>query len=350
MTKRENTKKIQIGDITIGGSSKVLIQSMCNIKTSKTKEVIAQINECAALGADLMRVSILDLEDAKAIKIIRDNINIPLIADIHFDYKLALESINSGVDAIRINPGNIGDIDKIKLVVDACKKNNIPIRVGVNSGSIDKTLISDDTRVNASLLVRSAKKHVKILEDLGFDNIVISLKGSNVIETIEAYKCASEEFNYPLHVGITEAGPSEVGIIRSVAGLSPILISGIGDTIRISLSDDPKEEIKACKKFLHDIGLYKDYPTLISCPTCGRTQVDVVNLSKKVLNYLEDNHINLTVAIMGCVVNGPGEARNADIGLAGGKSSWVIFKKGQIIKTIKEEDAFMELIKEIKNL
>ena len=350
MTTRTQTKKIKIGNITIGGSNKVLIQSMCNIKTSNYEKVAAQINDCAKLGADIMRVSVLDMEDAKAIKEIKKRISIPLVADIHFDYKLALESINSGVDAVRINPGNIGDIENIKKVVNACVEHNVLIRVGVNSGSIDKSLLSDSTKVNATLLVESAKKHTKILEDLGFNNIVISLKGSNVIETIEAYKIASETFPYPLHVGITEAGPSEVGIIRSVAGLSPILTSGIGDTIRISLSDDPKEEVKACVKLLHDLGLYKDYPTLISCPTCGRTQVDVVSLSKKVLNYLEENHINLTVAIMGCIVNGPGEARNADIGLAGGKSSWVIFKKGEIIKTIKEEDAFTELINEINKL
>ena len=350
MTTRTQTKKIKIGNITIGGSNKVLIQSMCNIKTSNYEKVAAQINDCAKLGADIMRVSVLDMEDAKAIKEIKKRISIPLVADIHFDYKLALESINSGVDAVRINPGNIGDIENIKKVVNACIEHNVPIRVGVNSGSIDKSLLTDSTKVNAALLVESAKKHTKILEDLGFNNIVISLKGSNVIETIEAYKIASETFPYPLHVGITEAGPSEVGIIRSVAGLSPILTSGIGDTIRISLSDDPKEEVKACVKLLHDLGLYKDYPTLISCPTCGRTQVDVVSLSKKVLNHLEENHINLTVAIMGCIVNGPGEARNADIGLAGGKSSWVIFKKGEIIKTIKEEDAFTELINEINKL
>ncbi len=344
---RTITNKIKVGNITIGGSNHVLIQSMCNIKTSKVNEVSKQINECAKLGADLMRVSVLDLEDAKAIKQIKKKIKIPLVADIHFDYRLAIEAINSGADKIRINPGNIGDIKNIKKVVDLAKKKNIPIRIGVNSGSLDKSISDKSSAIN---LVKSAKKHVAILEKLGFRNIIISLKGSNVKDTVEAYMLASKTFKYPLHLGITEAGPSEIGITRSVAALAPLLLNGIGNTIRISLSDDPTKEIIAAKRLLHDVGLYKDYPTLISCPTCGRTRVNLIPLANKVLKYLEDNHINKKIAVMGCVVNGPGEAKECDIGLAGGKNEWVLFKKGKVIKKIKDKDAFNSLIKEINKL
>ena len=347
---REKTKAIKVGNITIGGQNKVLIQSMCNIKTSKVAEVIKQINECAALGADLMRVSVLDMEDAKAIKDIVKQINIPLIADIHFDYRLAIESINSGVNAVRLNPGNIGSKENIEKVVSLCKEKHIPIRVGVNSGSIDKEVNDDTNVVRAKELVESAKKTIKILEDLDFKDIVISLKGSHVLETVEAYRLASKEFDYPLHVGITEAGPKDVGLVRSVAGLAPILIEGIGDTIRISLSDEPQEEVRACRRLLKDLEIRNDYPNLISCPTCGRTQVNLVPLAKKVAKFLEENRVNKTVAVMGCIVNGPGEAKRADIGCAGGKGQWVIFKKDQIIKTVKDDEIFDELTKEILKL
>lgn len=347
---REITRKIKVGNISIGGENKVLIQSMCNIKTSRVDEVVAQINECAALGADLMRVSVLDMEDAKAIKDIVKQINVPLIADIHFDYRLAIESINSGVNAIRINPGNIGARENIEAVVNLCKEKHIPIRVGVNSGSIDKEVNNNTNVVNSKELVESVKRTIKILEDLDFYDIVISLKGSHVLETIEAYKLASKEFDYPLHVGITEAGPKDIGLVRSVAGLAPILSSGIGDTIRISLSDEPQEEIRACRRLLKDLEIRNDYPNLISCPTCGRTQVNLVPLAKKVASFLEANHINKTVAVMGCIVNGPGEAKRADIGCAGGKGQWVIFKKGEIIKTVLDEQIYDELTKEILKL
>ena len=350
MLPRENTKKIKVGNISIGGENKVLIQSMCNIKTSKVDEVVKQINECAALGADLMRVSVLDMEDAKAIKDIVKQIHIPLIADIHFDYRLAIESINSGVNAIRINPGNIGSRENIEKVVSLCKEKHIPIRVGVNSGSIDKEVNNNTNVVNSNELIESVKRTIKILEDLNFYDIVISLKGSHVLETIEAYKLAAKEFKYPLHVGITEAGPKDVGLVRSVAGLSPILTSGIGDTIRISLSDEPQEEVRACRRLLKDLEIRNDYPNLISCPTCGRTQVNLVPLANKVASFLEANHINKTVAVMGCIVNGPGEAKRADIGCAGGKGQWVIFKKDQIIKTVKDGEIFDELTKEILKL
>ena len=347
---RELTNKVKIGNLTMGGSANVLIQSMCNIKTSNFKEVAKQINDCVALGADLMRVSVLDFDDAKAIKEIKKLISVPLIADIHFDYRLAIESIKSGVDAIRINPGNIGNKENVAEVVKLCKKYDIPIRVGVNSGSMDKEINNTTALLKAEELVASAQKTVKILEDLDFHNIVISLKGSHVLETVEAYRLASKKFSYPLHIGITEAGPKDIGLVRSVAGIAPVLLDGIGDTIRISLSDDPVEEVKACRRLLKDLEIRNDYPILISCPTCGRTQVNLLPLAKKVMNFLEENHINKTVAVMGCVVNGPGEAKRADIGCAGGKGIWVIFKKEEIIKTVKDEDIFEELTKEIMKL
>lgn len=345
--KRTETLKINIGNITIGGENKVLIQSMCNIKTSKVDEVIDQINDCAALGADLIRVSVLDEDDAKAIKIIKENTSIPIVADIHFDYRLALLAIENGVDKIRINPGNIGSTDKIKQVVDACKKHNVAIRVGVNSGSLDKAINKGDKAPTYRDLVKSAEKHVKILEDLDFYDIVISLKGSNVLETIKAYRLASKKFPYPLHLGITEAGVKEIGVVRSVAGLSPLLLEGIGDTIRISLTSSPQEEIITAKRLLHDLGLYKNYPTLISCPTCGRTEVDVEKVATEILSYLEYINKPLTVAIMGCVVNGPGEARHADLGVAGGKNVWVMFKNGKVIKQASEKEIIDLLKKEI---
>lgn len=347
---RELTKKIKIGNITIGGSNQILIQSMCNIKTSNYEKVAKQINECARFGADLMRVSVLDFDDAKAIKEIKKLINIPLIADIHFDYRLAIESINSGVDAVRLNPGNIGSIENVKKVVELCKEKHIPIRIGVNSGSIDKEVNNNTAIVNAKELVESASRMAKILEDLEFYDIVISLKCSHVLETVEAYRLASKEFKYPLHIGITEAGPKDVGLIRSTAGLAPLLLEGIGDTIRISLSDDPVEEVLACRRLLKDLQIRNDYPVLISCPTCGRTQVNLVPLAKRVLSYLEEHNIEKTVAIMGCIVNGPGEAKRADIGCAGGKGTWVIFKKEQIIKTVPEDQIYDELIREIAKL
>ena len=350
MNQRELTKKIKIGNTFIGGSNRVLIQSMCNIKTEKYLDVIKQINECATAGADLMRVSVLDENDAYAISKIKEGISIPLIADIHFEYKLALICLEQGIDAIRINPGNIGSVDKIKLVVDKAKERHVPIRVGVNSGSMDKSIFDNDGIVTSQYLYESALKHVKILEDLGFEDIVISLKGSSAKETIEAYRYASKMFKYPLHLGVTEAGPKDTGLIRSSAGLAPLLLEGIGDTIRISLSDDPVEEIKAASRLLHDLGLKDDYPTFISCPTCGRTEVDLIPTAKIIQKYIEDNHINKTIAIMGCIVNGPGEARHADLGAAGGNGAWAIFKKGKVLRRVKNEDIVEELIKEINKL
>ena len=347
MTNRNNTRPIYVGGLRIGGQDKVVIQSMCNIKTERFEEVAHQINECARLGAELMRVSVMDEADALAIKEIKKRISIPLVADIHFDYRLALLAMENGVDKIRINPGNIGSIENVKKVVAMAKEKRIPIRIGVNSGSLDKEIHDYSEQYTATKLVESAKKHVKILEDLGFYDIVISLKGSNVKETIAAYQLASETFPYPLHLGITEAGFKDVAVIRSAAGLAPLLLNGIGDTIRISISGDVRDEIITCKRLLHDCGLYPNYPTLVACPTCGRTQVNVEELARKVMNYLETINKPIHVAVMGCVVNGLGEAKNADIGIAGGKHEFVIFKKDKVVKKVPEEEAFDALKEEI---
>ena len=348
--KRTETRQIKIGNIVLGGQNKVLIQSMCNIKTEKVDDVVKQINDCAELGADYMRVSVMDPKDARAIKDIKARINIPLVADIHFNYELALMAMEAGVDKIRINPGNIGSIENIKKVVDMAKEKGISIRVGVNSGSLDKEIHDYSTQYTAKALVESAKKHVKILEDLGFFDIAISLKGSNILECIEAYRLASETFPYPLHLGITEAGYKDISLIRSSAGLAPLLLEGIGDTIRISMTEDPKEEVIAAKRLLHDCGLYPNYPTIVACPTCGRTRVNVKEMAEKVMNYLEKIQKPVHVAVMGCVVNGPGEAKNADIGIAGGLNEYVIFKKEEILGRYSEDEVFDVLVQEINKL
>ena len=350
MMKREETRKFNISNIQIGGQNKVLIQSMCNIKTEKYIEVSEQINKCAKLGADLMRVSVMDEADALAIKEIKKRISIPLVADIHFDYRLAILAMENGVDKVRINPGNIGNEENVKKVVETAKKYNVPIRIGVNSGSLDKSIHDYSKLYTGEELVKSAKKHVDILEKYDFHNIVISLKGSNPLETIAAYRLASKTFPYPLHLGITEAGPKDVSLIRSSATLAPLLLEGIGDTIRISISGDPCDEVVAAKRLLHDCGLYPNYPTLVSCPTCGRTQVNLVDLANKVLDLLETINKPVHVAVMGCVVNGPGEAKNANIGIAGGKNEYVIFKKGEVIRKVSEEQAFEALKEEIEKL
>ncbi len=350
MLARELTRPVSLGGIKLGGHNAVMIQSMASIKTSRVEEVSAQINRCAALGCQAMRLSVLDEEDAHSFAEVKKRVSIPLIADIHFDYRFALWAIEGGVDAIRINPGNIGDRDKIQAVVDACKAKRIPIRIGVNSGSLDKEIYQGKDIIRSEMLVASAKKHVEILESMGFEDIVISLKGSSVLETVEAYRLASKTFPYPLHLGITEAGPKDVGLLRSAAGLSPLLLDGIGDTIRISLSDDPEEEVKACCRLLHDLGLYPHYPTFISCPTCGRTSVSLIPTAKKIQEYLEENRIELTVAVMGCIVNGPGEARHADLGCAGGNGSWVIFQKGEVIRRVTDREIVSAMIQEIDRL
>ena len=344
---REETRSVQVGNLTIGGNNHVVIQSMCNTKTKDVEATINQINALQQAGCELVRVAIFDKEDAYAIKEIKKGIHIPLVADIHFDYKLALIAIESGIDKVRINPGNIGSIEKVKAVVDACKEKHIPIRIGVNGGSLEKEILEKYGEPTPEGMVESAMKHVKILEDLDFHDIVISLKSSNTMLTIKAYELASKTFPYPLHVGVTEAGTALGGTIKSALGIGTLLYEGIGNTIRVSLSDDPVEEIKVAKILLKELGLLKGVPTLVSCPTCGRIQYDLIPIAKEMEDFLKDIHLDITVAIMGCAVNGPGEARHADIGIAGGVGEGLLIKHGEIVKRVKQEDMVQTLKDEI---
>lgn len=344
---REETRSVQVGNLTIGGNNHVVIQSMCNTKTKDVEATINQINALQQAGCELVRVAVFDKEDAYAIKEIKKGIHIPLVADIHFDYKLALIAIESGIDKVRINPGNIGSIEKVKAVVDACKKKHIPIRIGVNGGSLEKDILEKYGEPTPEGMVESAMKHVKILEDLDFHDIVISLKSSNTMLTIKAYELASKTFPYPLHVGVTEAGTALGGTIKSSLGIGTLLYEGIGNTIRVSLSDDAVEEIKVAKILLKELGLLKGVPTLVSCPTCGRIQYDLIPIAKEMEDFLKDIHLDITVAIMGCAVNGPGEARHADIGIAGGVGEGLLIKHGEIVKRVKQEDMVQTLKDEI---
>lgn len=344
---REETRSVQVGNLTIGGNNHVVIQSMCNTKTKNVEATIKQINALEQAGCELVRVAVFDKEDAYAIKEIKKGIHIPLVADIHFDYKLAPIAIESGIDKVRINPGNIGSIEKVKAVVDACKEKHIPIRIGVNGGSLEKDILEKYGEPTPEGMVESAMKHVKILEDLDFHDIVISLKSSNTMLTIKAYELASKTFPYPLHVGVTEAGTALGGTIKSALGIGTLLYEGIGNTIRVSLSDDPVEEIKVAKILLKELGLLKGVPTLVSCPTCGRIQYDLIPIAKEMEDFLKDIHLDITVAIMGCAVNGPGEARHADIGIAGGVGEGLLIKHGEIVKRVKQEDMVQTLKDEI---
>lgn len=344
---REETRSVQVGNLTIGGNNHVVIQSMCNTKTKNVEATIKQINALEQAGCELVRVAVFDKEDAYAIKEIKKGIHIPLVADIHFDYRLALIAIESGIDKVRINPGNIGSIEKVKAVVDACKEKHIPIRIGVNGGSLEKEILEKYGEPTPEGMIESAMKHVKILEDLDFHDIVISLKSSNTMLTIKAYELASKTFPYPLHVGVTEAGTALGGTIKSALGIGTLLYEGIGNTIRVSLSDDPVEEIKVAKILLKELGLLKDVPTLVSCPTCGRIQYDLIPIAKEMEDFLKDIHLDITVAIMGCAVNGPGEARHADIGIAGGVGEGLLIKHGEIVKRVKQEDMVQTLKDEI---
>lgn len=344
---REETRSVQVGNLTIGGNNHVVIQSMCNTKTKNVEATIKQINALEQAGCELVRVAVFDKEDAYAIKEIKKGIHIPLVADIHFDYRLALIAIESGIDKVRINPGNTGSIEKVKAVVDACKEKHIPIRIGVNGGSLEKEILEKYGEPTPEGMIESAMKHVKILEDLDFHDIVISLKSSNTMLTIKAYELASKTFPYPLHVGVTEAGTALGGTIKSALGIGTLLYEGIGNTIRVSLSDDPVEEIKVAKILLKELGLLKGVPTLVSCPTCGRIQYDLIPIAKEMEDFLKDIHLDITVAIMGCAVNGPGEARHADIGIAGGVGEGLLIKHGEIVKRVKQEDMVQTLKDEI---
>ncbi len=342
---RTKTRKVMVGNVRIGGQNKVVIQSMCNTKTKDIESTVKQILELEEAGCEIIRVACLDLEDAKAIKNIKEKIHIPIVADIHYDYKLALEAIKSGVDKIRINPGNIGSKERVKAVVDKCKEHHIPIRIGVNAGSLEKDLLEKYGKPTAKAMVESAKRHIDILEELDFKDYILSLKASNLDLCIEAYEEASKEFDCPLHLGITESGTEFSGTIKSSIGLGYMLRNGIGDTLRVSLSDDPVKEIKVAKEILKDCNLYKKSPTLVACPTCGRTRIDLIPIAKEVEEFLQKIEDDITVAVMGCSVNGPGEAREADIGIAGGVKEGLIFKKGKIIKKVPQEK-IVEVLKE----
>ncbi len=347
---RRSTNEVIIGSknkVIIGGNNPIAIQSMCNTKTSDVASTVSQIKTLEKAGCNIIRVAVLNLEDAKAIKEIKKQINIPLVADIHFDYKLALASIEAGVDKLRINPGNIGSIEKIKLVVNACKEHHIPIRIGVNMGSLKKDIEKKYGRC-AQALFESAKEHIEILESLDFKDIVISVKASNIQTCIEAYEMISKTYSYPLHIGITEAGSEYAGLVKSSIGLGILLNEGIGDTIRVSLSDDPIKEIKAAKEILSNFNYFQK-PHVTSCPTCGRTQYDMLPILNEIETYVNEKYPNeaIHIAIMGCVVNGPGEAKDADIGIAGGINEALLFKKGQIIRKIKQENIIEEFKFEI---
>ena len=344
---RTKTRKIMVGNVQIGGQNKVVIQSMCNTKTKDVESTVKQILDLEKAGCEIIRVACLDIEDAKAIKQIKEKINIPIVADIHFDYRIALEAIEAGVDKVRINPGNIGEEERVKAVVDKCKEKRIPIRIGVNAGSLEKDLLEKYGKPTAKAMVESAKKHIDILEKLDFHDYALSLKASNLDLCIEAYEEAAKEFDCPLHLGITESGTEFSGTIKSSIGLGYMLRQGIGDTMRVSLSDDPVKEIKVAKEILKDCNLYSKSPTLIACPTCGRTQIDLIPIAREVEDFLQTIEADITVAVMGCSVNGPGEAREADIGIAGGIKEGLLFKKGKIIRKIPQDKIVEELKKEI---
>ena len=350
MIQRKKTRQIAIGNVKIGGGAPISVQSMTNTKTTDTKATVAQIKALEAAGCDIVRLAVPDMEAAKAIGDIKKRIHIPLVADIHFDYRLALKAIEQGIDALRINPGNIGDEARVKAVVEAAKMKRIPIRIGVNAGSLDKKLLVKYGKVTAEALVESAMEHVHILEKLDFHDIKISLKAHDVPLTLDAYRLMSETVDYPLHLGITEAGTVNTGIIKSAVGIGALLAEGIGDTFRISLTGDPVNEVKVANEILKALSLKEYGPTLISCPTCGRCNIDLPSIAAQVEKRLENVKKPVKVAVMGCVVNGPGEARDADIGIAGGKGEGLVFRKGEIIGKVPEDKLIDALFAELDKI
>nr|WP_330373326.1 flavodoxin-dependent (E)-4-hydroxy-3-methylbut-2-enyl-diphosphate synthase [Paeniclostridium sordellii] len=347
--KRRLSKEVSVGSLKIGGNNPISIQSMTNTDTRDAKATIDQIKRLEEVGCDVVRVAVPDMEAAKNIGEIKKNVNIPIIADIHFDYRLALEAIDQGVDGVRINPGNIGSIDRVKMVVNKCREKNLKIRIGVNGGSLEKELLEKYGSATAEALVESAMGHVKILEDLDFHNIVISLKSSDIYKTLDAYELIAKKVDYPLHIGITESGSVKKGTIKSSIGVGALLLKGIGDTIRISLTGDPTEEVIVGKEILRSLDLLNDKIKVISCPTCGRCNIDLISVVNEVEEKINKVDKDITVAIMGCAVNGPGEAKEADIGIAGGKGEGLLFKKGEIIRKINGDKLVDELLAEIEN-
>ena len=350
MIKRKETRQIHIGKVAIGGGAPISVQSMTNTKTTDTNATVEQINALQAAGCDIVRLAVPDMDAALNLGNIIKKVNVPLVADIHFDYRLALEAINQGISALRLNPGNIGGEDRVKAVVTEAKRHNIPIRIGVNAGSLDKKLLAKHGGVTAEALVESAMEHVRILEAQDFTDMKISLKSHDVPLTIEAYQLMSETVDYPLHLGITEAGTARSGMIKSAVGIGALLSQGIGDTFRISLTGDPVVEVKVANEILKSLGMREYGPTLISCPTCGRTSIDLAGIAGEVEKRLENVKKPISVAVMGCVVNGPGEAKGADVGIAGGNGEGLVFRKGEIIRKVKETELVEELFKEIDKI
>lgn len=347
---RFNTKKIKVGSKYVGGDAPIQVQSMTNTDTRNAEATITQIRELENAGCDIIRCAVPDLEAGAALKKITREVNIPVVADIHFDYNLALLAIKNGVSALRINPGNIGGRERIKAVAEAARDQGIPIRIGVNSGSLQKDILKAYGKICPEALAYSALRHVELLEELNFFDIAISVKSTDVMEMIEAYRLISKKTNYPLHVGVTESGTLRRGTIKSSIGIGTLLAEGIGNTIRVSLTDNPIEEVKVGRDILKSLGLIEEGIEFISCPTCGRTQIDLIKIAKEVEEKLAKVNKPLKVAVMGCAVNGPGEAKRADIGIAGGKGEGIIFRKGEIIRKVKEEDLVEELLHEIEKL
>lgn len=347
---RKITKQVKIGDVLIGGGAPISVQSMLNKPAEDIEGSVKQALELQKAGCNIIRAAVPNKEAVKLIEALKENLSVPVVADIHFDYRLALECAAAGVDKIRINPGNIGSDDRVKAVADACRQRNIPIRIGVNSGSVEKEILAKYGSPVPEALVESALYHASLLEKFDFDDIVISIKSSNVENTVKAYSLASEKCNYPLHVGVTEAGTSRMGIVKSSIGIGSLLLKGIGDTIRVSLTDSPVKEIAAGYDILKAVGLKKDAVQIVSCPTCGRTKIDLISLANEVESALASCTKPIKVAVMGCVVNGPGEAREADIGVAGGDGCAVLFKKGEILKKVPENEVVSALLSEIEKM
>ena len=350
LKKRRPTRQIHIGKVAIGGGAPISVQSMTNTKTTDTEATVAQIRALQAAGCDIVRLAVPDMEAAKNLGNILRQVTVPLVADIHFDYKLALEAIHQGIHALRLNPGNIGGEEKVKAVVEAAKEAGIPIRIGVNAGSLDKKILKKYGGVTPEALVESAMEHVRILEALDFHDMKISLKAHDVPLTIAAYRLMSQTVDYPLHLGITEAGTVNTGIIKSAVGIGALLAEGIGDTFRISLTGDPVVEVRVANEILKSLGLKEYGPTLVACPTCGRTSIDLPAIAAQVEEKLKDIEEPIEVAVMGCVVNGPGEARGADVGIAGGNGEGLIFRKGEIVRKVPEADLVNELFQEIDQI
>ena len=344
---RNETKVVRIGNVNIGGGNPIAIQSMTNTKTEDVQATVAQILDLEAVGCQIIRCAVPTMEAAKALAEIKKQIHIPLVADIHFDYKLAIAAIENGADKIRINPGNIGDRDRVRQVVEKAKEYQVPIRIGVNSGSLEKELVEKYGGVTAEGIVESALDKMSLIEDMGYDNLVISIKSSDVMMCVKAHEILAQKCKYPLHIGITESGTVTSGNIKSSVGLGIMLYQGLGDTIRVSLTGDPLEEIKSAKLILKTLGLRQGGIEVVSCPTCGRTQIDLIGLANQVENMVADIPLNIKVAVMGCVVNGPGEAKEADIGIAGGVGEGLLIKKGQIVKKVKEEELLETLRQEL---